>query len=106
MILPPTILPGSGTRRRTDSAVTVLPLPDSPTMPRVSPLPTSRLTPSNAFTVPEDVKKCVFRSSTRSSGARSLPPHARVDGVAQPVSKRVERDERQRERDRRHQGHV
>jgi len=38
MIEPPTILPGgSGTRRMIDSAVTLLPQPDSPTIASVSP---------------------------------------------------------------------
>ena len=38
MIWPPTILPGGvGIRRMIDSAVTLLPQPDSPTMPSVSP---------------------------------------------------------------------
>ena len=37
-IEPDTILPGgSGTSRAIDSAVTLLPQPDSPTRPRVSP---------------------------------------------------------------------
>jgi hypothetical protein len=41
-----------------------LPLPDSPTMPTVSPRWTSKLTPSTALTTPEDVKNRVFRFST------------------------------------------
>jgi len=36
-----------GKRPAAESAVTLLPLPLSPTMPRVSPRATSRLTPSN-----------------------------------------------------------
>ena len=34
---------GCGTRRMIDSAVTLLPQPDSPTRPRVSPRPTVKL---------------------------------------------------------------
>jgi hypothetical protein len=40
-----------------DIAVTDLPLPDSPTMPTVSPRSTWKETPSTALTVAEDVKK-------------------------------------------------
>ena len=44
-ICPPSITPGgSGIRRRIDSAVTLLPEPDSPTIARVSPTPTSNET--------------------------------------------------------------
>jgi hypothetical protein len=64
---PPTMRPGSGTRRRIDSAVMVLPQPDSPTTPSVSPSSTCRLTPSTARTVPREVANWVCRSSTRSS---------------------------------------
>src|SRR5438105_2723149 len=105
-MLPPTSLPGSGTRRRIDSAVTDFPLPDSPTMPRVSPWLTWKLIPSTAFTLPEDVKKCVLRSSTWSSGARGLPPHTRVDGITEPVAERVQGDQRQGQRDGGDQRHV
>ncbi len=52
-IWPPEILPGSGTRLRIESAVIDLPLPDSPTMPSVSPASISKLTPSTARTVPD-----------------------------------------------------
>jgi hypothetical protein len=39
-----------------DSAVIVLPDPDSPTMPTISPRSTSKSMPSTALTVPPDVK--------------------------------------------------
>ena len=70
---------GSATRRRTDSAVTLLPQPDSPTTPSVSPAATLYDTPSTARTVPAAVKKCVCRLSISSSGRpASLPgPAAR-----------------------------
>ena len=62
-ILPPTTRPGGfGINRRTESAVTLLPQPDSPTTPRVSPLRTVRLTLSTARTVPASVMKWVSRS--------------------------------------------
>ena len=41
----------------TERLVTLLPDPDSPTMPRVSPLRSSKLTPSTAFTMPSSVLK-------------------------------------------------
>jgi len=63
-IRPDTILPGGlGTRRMTERARTVLPHPDSPAMPRVSPSLTQRSTPSTALTVPRAVSKCVLRFS-------------------------------------------
>ena len=43
---------GRGTSRSSDSAVMVLPEPDSPTMPSVSPCRSEKLTPSTAFTTP------------------------------------------------------
>src|SRR6266700_941247 len=54
--VPPTILPGCGTILNIDCAVTVFPEPDSPTSPSVSPLSTCRLTPSTAFTIPEQIE--------------------------------------------------
>ena len=60
---PSTTLPGgSGMRRMSDMAATVLPEPDSPTMPMVSPRSSVKLTPFTAFTTPACVKKCVERS--------------------------------------------
>ena len=44
--------------------VTLLPEPDSPTMPRVCPLSTANETPSTARTTPSSVLKYVFRSLT------------------------------------------
>src|SRR5689334_12084522 len=65
--LPPTILPGRCSRMML-SAVTDLPHPDSPTMPRVSPGLSSKETPSTALTVPSLVLKTVCRSLTSRSG--------------------------------------
>ena len=48
--------------------VIVLPEPDSPTMPSVSPGATEKVTPSTALTTPRRVKKWVRRSSTCSNG--------------------------------------
>src|SRR6184192_3002698 len=68
-ICPPVMRPGSCTRRRMESAVTLLPQPDSPTMPRVSPGCKSKLTPSTALTTPSSVKNWVLRSLTCRTGA-------------------------------------
>ena len=51
-IFPLVIFPGSGISRRRESAVIVLPEPDSPTIPTISPRSTSKLMPSTAFSVP------------------------------------------------------
>src|SRR5216684_3580322 len=105
MIEPLTILPGGwGIRRISESAVTDFPQPDSPTMPRVSPAPTSNVTPSTARTTPSRVKNCVCRSLTSSNDMRAAHPfpkvrqslvsnldlHPRVEGVPQPVSEERE----------------
>src|SRR6185312_12463394 len=52
-----------------DSAVTLLPQPDSPTSPTVWPSSISKLTPSTALTSPSLVKNEVHKSLTRKSGA-------------------------------------
>jgi hypothetical protein len=46
-----------GNSRITESAVTLLPHPDSPTIPSVSPGNTSSETPSTARVIPSTVKK-------------------------------------------------
>ena len=66
---PETMRPGgSGIRRNIESEVTLLPQPDSPTTPRVSPRRTPSETPSTARTMPSRVKKYVRRSSISRSG--------------------------------------
>ena len=50
--------------------VTLLPQPDSPTIPRVWPFSTEKLTPSTALTMPSSVRKCVLRSRTSSRDMR------------------------------------
>ena len=52
-----------------DSAVTLLPQPDSPTSPTVWPSSMSKVTPSTARTSPSLVKNDVRRSLTCKSGA-------------------------------------
>src|SRR5262245_15311881 len=91
---PPTVRPmRSGSRRSTDSAVTLLPQPDSPTMPSVSPGPTWNETPATARLTPSSVTKSVLRSLTSSRGGMltSPPPcNARIEPVTQSVADEVD----------------
>ena len=48
MTEPDTRVPAFGSSRMMDSAVTLLPQPDSPTMPSVRPGPSEKLTPATA----------------------------------------------------------
>src|SRR5690606_32489871 len=52
---------GCGNRRMMDWAVTLLPQPDSPTIPRVSPAFSENETPSTARTRPSSVSNSVTR---------------------------------------------
>src|SRR6185503_6140801 len=64
---PPAMRPGGcGMRPMIESAVTLLPQPDSPTMPRVRPRSSLRSTPSTARTSPRSEAKCVRRFFTSS----------------------------------------
>ena len=54
---PLTMRAAGRTSRSNDSAVMVLPQPDSPTMPSASPWRREKLTPSTAFTTPQRVKQ-------------------------------------------------
>src|SRR5580765_4865024 len=78
--------------------VTLLPQPDSPTIPSVLPFSTEKLTPSTALTMPSSVRKYVFRSLTSRSGiARFRPglcqPDAWVDHRVEQVDDQVEDDD-------------
>lgn len=57
-----------------DSEVMLLPQPDSPTMPSVSPLRTDRLMPSTARTVPAALTNSVHNPDTSSSSVIFSPP--------------------------------
>src|SRR5206468_219872 len=66
---PPTMrAAGRGTSRSTDRHVMLLPDPDSPTSPSVSPSATAKETPSTALIVPHRVTMWVRRSSTAMTG--------------------------------------
>src|SRR5688500_6187814 len=70
-----------------ERAVTLLPLPDSPTIPIVSPASSENETPSTALTTPSWVRKCVLRLFTSSiatgySSRSKWPLAARTDGYS------------------------
>src|ERR1700704_2329929 len=70
---------------------TLLPEPDSPTIPSASPARTSYEMPSTAFTRPSSVWKCTYRSRTVSSGSGIF--HARVDERIEDVDDQVGDDD-------------
>src|SRR5579884_717252 len=92
LISPPTILPGGlAIRRMTESAVTLLPQPLSPTTPNVSPGFMVKVTSLTALTTPLLVKKYVLRLLTSSrfvaiSFLRLLVLGAWVKCVAQAIA--------------------
>ncbi len=73
LMLPVAMCPPVGSRFMIDKAVIVLPQPDSPTMPRVSPGSSWNETPSTACTTPSRSLIWVRRSLTSSSGATRSP---------------------------------
>src|SRR5918911_1097110 len=73
---------------------TLLPEPDSPTMPSAWPRSTVYETPSTAFTRPSSVSKWTFRSRTTSSGSGISDP--RVDDRVQHVDDQVGEDDEER----------
>src|SRR6187455_1045425 len=72
------------------SDVTLLPHPDSPTMPSVSPLLTSNEMPLTAYTVPRSVPNSTRRSDTESSAPSVIPAQLRIESFAECVSNEVE----------------
>src|ERR1700755_1113479 len=68
MTSPSNVAFGSLMSRRTDIIVTLLPDPDSPTIPSTSRRPSVKETPSTACTTPSSVLKDTLRSRTSSSG--------------------------------------
>ena len=69
MTCPSKMALGSLIRRITDIIVTLLPDPDSPTIPSTSPGETENETPSTAPTLPASVRKVTCKSRTSSSGS-------------------------------------
>src|SRR5579875_3459056 len=66
---------------------TLLPEPDSPTMPSTSPTPTDSESPSTARTMPARVRNSTWRSSTARSASPTADP--RVEAGVEKVDDRV-----------------
>ena len=79
---------GFGTRPITDSALTLFPDPDSPTMASVSPSCSVYVTPSTAGTVPAVVENTVVSPETRSSSFRITVTPCAAGGRALRESRR------------------
>src|SRR4051794_11236137 len=83
---------------------TLLPEPDSPTMPSAWPRVTSYETPSTAFTIPSSVSKWTVRSRTLRRGSEAILlgiADARIDHRVQDVHDQVRDDDEERaEQDR------
>ena len=71
---PSAMRPASGSRRISDSAVIDLPLPDSPTSAKHSPLRSLMSTPSTARSSPLGVSRYVLRFATSSTGLFTCAP--------------------------------
>src|SRR5690349_10940402 len=94
---------GSSSRRMIDFAQTLLPEPDSPTMPSVSPRRRSKLTPSTARTGPASVRNQVRRSRTCSS--TSAVSGMGIQPVAQAITDEVEAHDHRQDGQAREGGH-
>src|SRR2546421_9535095 len=81
--------------------VTLLPEPDSPTIPSVCPFSIEKVTPSTAFTMPSSVRKWVLRSRTSRSAisTASGQPDPWIDPGVEEVDDEVEDDDRERRED-------
>src|SRR5512141_160115 len=88
MTWPSMIAFGSRIRRITAIIETVLPEPDSPTIPSTSPRAIEKERPSTAWTTPSSVRNETRRSRTSRSGAGPLSgcvgPSCVVSGMAHP----------------------
>ena len=89
---PDTILPVPARICMTEYAVTDLPEPDSPTMPRTFPLSRLKDIPFTARTTPASVKNEVCRSLTskRAIFLSSLTVQLRVKRISQTVAEKVQ----------------
>jgi len=79
MISPDTLADFLFVRPIVVSMDTLLPEPDSPTMPSVSPRSRVNETPSTALTNPSSVGKWTFRSRTSRSGSATDEPLSRQE---------------------------
>src|SRR3990172_4152771 len=88
-----------------DMKIWLLPEPDSPTTPTVSPGPTAKLTSLTALTSPSGVSNTVSSPSTSRVGTTAGASRASasailgIEGIAQPVPDEVEAEQRRGEED-------
>src|SRR5688572_33293668 len=94
---------GVGINLMIERFVTDFPDPDSPTMPSVSPRERSNDTPSTALTTRPSSSKYVrkLRTERRLVNVVSALSHLRIERIAQAVSEKVEREQRDGHRDAR-----
>src|SRR5215813_9150813 len=88
--LPAVTRPARGRMPSNASDVTLLPQPDSPTIPSVSPGAMSNEMPLTACTVPRRVSKRTCRSSTPRRGSLSTRAQLGIERLAQAVADQVE----------------
>src|SRR5688572_2792580 len=95
----PSARPFLASRPMTDMKIWLLPEPDSPTMPRVSPALIAKLTSLTARTVPSGVEKVVLRLRTSRMAVmrRGSSTVLGVEGVAQPVADEIEAEQGDRQ---------
>src|SRR4051812_34537755 len=104
---PPVMCAGGESKiRSTARACTVLPEPDSPSTARISPLPSSYVTPSTALTTPSSVWNSTCRSSTVRTGSAIATEELRVHGVTQRLAEQDERADQQAQEQRRPEHQV
>src|ERR1700733_7563436 len=97
--VPLTMRPGGcGIRPRIDSVLTLLPDPDSPTIPSVSPGKTSYVMSSTAWTTPSSVLNSTARFLIERTGSGTNSPLRRIERVAQPVADEVHAENDQHDR--------
>src|SRR5262249_49099761 len=81
----------AGSMPRMALARVVLPQPDSPTRPMISPARSVRLTPSSTLAVPASVRKETRRLSTSSRLSPGVATsHPWVEHVAQAIAQKIE----------------
>src|ERR1051326_397791 len=91
-----------GSAPRMVRARVVLPQPDSPTRPMISPRRKARLTASSTCAVPPSVEYVTETSRTDSrSTSIGTSRELRVQSVPQPVAQQIETDDDQQDRDAR-----
>src|SRR5438874_9737544 len=94
---------GCGISPRIERVLTLLPEPDSPTIPSVSPGKTSYEMSSTAWTIPSSVlnsttRSRIDRTGSGTTGSGTDSTLRRVESVAQPVADEVDAQHDQHDR--------